>query len=138
MSDNVVNLLDIQLVSDNVVNHFRLQKEPKKCKCLSVCLAHYTLLGWNYLHMLDYSKFTLLKLNLIKFIYEILLKELAHLEKCPGPASGILTGSLLDKGNWGRKKNPIGDILSSSEDGQIPTESYLVPRHDLYSLQASV
>ena len=58
---NVVSLLDLQLVSDNVVNHFRLQKEPKKCKCLSVCLAHYTLLGWNYLHMLDYSKFTLLK-----------------------------------------------------------------------------
>ena len=89
-----------------------------------------------YVRLLKFL-FTLLKLNLIKFIYEILLKELAHLEKCPGPASGILTGSLLDKGNWGRK-NPIGDILSSSEDGQIPTESYLVPRHDLYSLQASV
>ena len=80
---------------------------------------------------------TLLKLNLIKFIYEILLEELTHLEKCPGLGSGILTGPLLDKGNWGRK-NPIGDILSSSEDGQIPTESYLVPRHDLYWQLASV
>ena len=108
---------------------------------MSVCVSGTLYFTWvelsTYVRLLKFL-FTLLKLNLIKFIYEIQLEELTHLEMCPGPGSGILIGPWLDKGNWGRKKNPIGDILSSSEDSQFTTESYRVPRHDLYSLQASV